>query len=325
MNVLQVTNATLISFIVPVYNVRDYLLECIKSIIVDHSPDIEVILIDDGSTDGSGDICDLYALEDTRIKVIHKRNEGVSIARNVGLEVATGKWIWFVDADDYIVDGSVSCLRRFMQIPQYDTIIHGLNILNGGEFQIQKNCKFTRDNKNAILKRIYCYQNGMILFSRNVISDNGLRFSPDIKMGEDLEFQYKYLINCSCPVSIGECYYVYRQREGSAIRNSATDYNNMCDCMAVSRNMLDYIIEHNVKSMDWLELRIQRMMKKSIQAAAKVERKRRGDIGSQLVSIVRQYDSIGFSMVADRTIRLACWSINLYFVLLRAYQLFNKK
>ena len=92
----------LISVIVPVYNVERYLKKCLDSIINQTYKDIEIILIDDGSTDKSGNICDLYALKDNRIKVIHKVNGGLSSARNTGLEVATGKLIGFVDSDDYI-------------------------------------------------------------------------------------------------------------------------------------------------------------------------------------------------------------------------------
>ena len=82
-----------ISIIVPVYNIEKYLSQCIESIINQNYKNIEIILVNDGSTDKSGDICDSYSLKDNRIKVIHKKNEGVSIARNTGLKVATGEYI----------------------------------------------------------------------------------------------------------------------------------------------------------------------------------------------------------------------------------------
>lgn len=92
----------LVSVIVPVYNVENYLRECIDSIVAQTYRNIEVILIDDGSKDSSGAICDEYADKDNRIKVIHKENGGLSEARNSGLEIASGDWIAFVDSDDYI-------------------------------------------------------------------------------------------------------------------------------------------------------------------------------------------------------------------------------
>lgn len=94
----------LISVIVPVYNVEKYLHKCINSILNQTYKNLEIILIDDGSTDNSGKICDEYALKDNRIKVIHKENGGLSSARNAGLDICSGDYIGFVDSDDYIAE-----------------------------------------------------------------------------------------------------------------------------------------------------------------------------------------------------------------------------
>lgn len=92
----------MISIIVPIYNVEKYLPKCIESIINQTYTDLEILLIDDGSTDNSGLICDKYASIDNRIRVIHKKNGGLSDARNVGLDICKGKYISFIDSDDYI-------------------------------------------------------------------------------------------------------------------------------------------------------------------------------------------------------------------------------
>ena len=97
-----------VTVIVPVYNVSSFLSKCIESICEQEYPFLEIVLVDDGSTDESGKICDSYAERDARIKVIHKQNQGVSSARNTGLDVATGRWICFVDGDDYIMPEYVS-------------------------------------------------------------------------------------------------------------------------------------------------------------------------------------------------------------------------
>ena len=99
-----------VSVIVPVYNVRDYLEECINSIVSQTYKKLEIILIDDGSTDGSSDICDKYAVEDRRIKVIHKENGGLSDARNCGLDNMTGDFVLFVDGDDAIKKDMIEVL-----------------------------------------------------------------------------------------------------------------------------------------------------------------------------------------------------------------------
>ena len=92
----------LISIIVPVYNVEKYLKKCIDSILNQTYSNIEILLIDDGSTDNSGIICDNFKKRDSRIKVVHKKNSGVSSTRNYGLDLATGKYISFVDSDDFV-------------------------------------------------------------------------------------------------------------------------------------------------------------------------------------------------------------------------------
>ena len=99
-----------VSVIVPVYNVEDYIRECLDSLINQTLTDIEIILVDDGSKDLSGTICDEYAKKDCRIKVIHKENGGQSSARNAGLKVSTGEYILFVDSDDYIVENTLETL-----------------------------------------------------------------------------------------------------------------------------------------------------------------------------------------------------------------------
>lgn len=95
-------NNDLISIIVPVYNVEEFLNRCVESILIQSYKNIEILLIDDGSTDNSSKICDEYSIKDKRVKVIHKENGGLSDARNIGLENANGKYIAFVDSDDYI-------------------------------------------------------------------------------------------------------------------------------------------------------------------------------------------------------------------------------
>ena len=99
-----------VSIVVPVYNVEKYIEKCLDSIINQSFSNIEIILVDDGSTDNSGKICDIYEKKDTRIKVIHKKNGGLSDARNYGIEVATGEFISFIDSDDYIEENMIERL-----------------------------------------------------------------------------------------------------------------------------------------------------------------------------------------------------------------------
>ncbi len=111
----------LISVVVPVYNVENYLKRCITSIINQTYKNLEIILVDDGSTDGSSEICDKFSLKESRIKVVHKNNGGLSDARNVGIEIATGKYITFIDSDDYVLKDYVEYLYNL--IKKYNTKI----------------------------------------------------------------------------------------------------------------------------------------------------------------------------------------------------------
>lgn len=113
----------LLSVVVPVYNVKDYLPQCIESIINQSYKNLEIILVNDGSTDGSGEVCDAYAQRDSRIKVIHKPNGGLSSARNAGMAVMNGDFVAFVDSDDWLeLDAYELCMKPFLDDPSLDVV-----------------------------------------------------------------------------------------------------------------------------------------------------------------------------------------------------------
>lgn len=123
----------MISVIVPVYNVKDYLKRCVDSITSQDYKDLEIILVDDGSTDGSEGICAELAVQDSRIKVIHKENGGLSSARNTGIKVARGKYIAFVDSDDFLHE-------------EYISVMHDIAVESGAEMVI---CDYEKGKKNT--------------------------------------------------------------------------------------------------------------------------------------------------------------------------------
>ncbi len=125
-----------ISVIIPVYNVAGYVKECIESLLAQSFTDFEIIMVDDGSTDNSGDICDSYALIDNRIRVIHRENEGPSIARNVGLDVANGEYICFVDSDDSVRSDYLEKLYSSITRKNADIVICDADSDRLGEFEV---------------------------------------------------------------------------------------------------------------------------------------------------------------------------------------------
>ena len=123
---------TRISVIVPVYNVEKYLSRCVDSILNQTFTDFECILVDDGSPDNCGKICDEYAKKDKRVKVIHKQNGGLSDARNTGLDIAGGEYIYFLDSDDYVEYNLLEKLNDTICVCNAEMIVFGYKVENGG-------------------------------------------------------------------------------------------------------------------------------------------------------------------------------------------------
>ena len=149
-----------ISIIIPIYNVEKYLVRCIESILNQSYKSFELILINDGSTDKSGEICDLYKSKDKRIKVIHKVNNGASEARNTGIENSNGGYICFVDGDDWIENNMLREMKEYFEIYNPDLIINGLSIDN---INLQGICS-SQENKYKD-----CFWEDKVDISNNII------------------------------------------------------------------------------------------------------------------------------------------------------------
>jgi len=190
----------MISIIVPVYNMELYIRRCIESIITQSYRDWELILVDDGSYDRSGKICDEYAMKDERIRAFHKKNGGVSSARNMGLEKANGEWVSFVDADDYLDSDTLDKLFRYACY-EFDCVIGGYRIVNEqGDvtYEIEDSAECFISRSKAIewmYKPEYYRYLGYIcskLYKRKIIDENHLRFREDIFFNEDRLFAVEY-------------------------------------------------------------------------------------------------------------------------------------
>ncbi len=195
----------LISVIVPIYNVEPYLKRCIDSIINQTYKTIEIILVDDGSTDNSSKICDEYKNKDKRIKVIHKKNGGLSSARNRGLDIAKGKYITFIDSDDYVDNDYIEYLYNL--IKKYKTkmsiCIARVKYENGKIIDKENNKEMLLNQKETLEKMLY--QNDINVSSWAKMYDRNLfkkiRF-PEGKIFEDTYTTYKLVLKCN-NISIG--------------------------------------------------------------------------------------------------------------------------
>lgn len=191
----------MISIIIPIYNVEDYLNKCIDSIIYQTYSDWELILVDDGSFDSSPAICDSYATCDSRIKVIHKINEGVSKARNIGIEIAQGEYIVFCDADDYV---DPNYLKQFLKNNKNaDLVITGYyfdtnNIVYSYKIYQEAYCKNLEEiKKHFFLQNLKSngYPWGKF-YKHEIIKSNHLRFNEHLQINEDHLFVFQYLLCC---------------------------------------------------------------------------------------------------------------------------------
>lgn len=198
------TKLPLVSVIVPVYNTEKYLSRCIDSIIRQTYSDLEVLLINDGSSDKSGTICREYADIDNRIKVINQSNQGVSKARNRGLEVASGEFVCFVDSDDWIDDTHIEGL--VVSIAGNDCICEGYIRGNTQSILEAKRVDLFKIDGNELA---VFFVNGYVhpcwnkLFKKSIIEDNNIRFPTDISISEDSLFCLKYL-SCSRMLALSE-------------------------------------------------------------------------------------------------------------------------
>lgn len=251
-----------ISIIIPVYNVVQYLDLCLQSVMDQSYTNWECILVDDGSIDGSGAKCEEWCKRDSRFKVIHQSNQGVSTARNEGLEVSQGEWLCFVDSDDWL---GIDYLKHLIDAisDDVDYVISGNeSILNGevvGRAVPPSATVFTLDATGAdsmadLLEPHLPYGPTNKLFRNSMVRDNGLKYTTNTSYGEDLLFNFSYLEHVRKVATVPIVDYFYRQVQNTSLSHKSRPnrFNNDYMQWCVRR---DFLISHDL----WPD-RIQRYM-----------------------------------------------------------------
>lgn len=252
-----------ISVIVPIYNVERYLRQCLESICSQSYRNLEIILVDDGSPDLSGIICNEYANRDSRIKVIHKKNEGLGEARNTGLDFASGEYIYFIDSDDWIESDMLFKLLSSMEENKADFVMSGfkkcsqgfkdvihrqvkkIQIYQGEE--VQKNILLPMVAQRSTVKEDYtinmCVWTN--LYKRSIIEKEHIRFLSEREyLSEDICFNLKYLMHTYCAVVIPDTFYCYRYNpvsltcrykgsEYAMLINLYNEVSKIVDCIGI--------------------------------------------------------------------------------------------
>lgn len=209
-----------VSIIIPIYNVEKYLPRCIKSVFEQTYSNLEIILVDDGTKDNAGKMCDEYAQVDNRVKVIHKENEGLSAARNAGIDIATGDALFFLDSDDYLSEDCIEkCVKMLVEKEAEISIVQMLYISeNTNEaikiFENEEICEFNSEQaiEISLYQKLYTCCVPAKLYKRSVVAN--IRF-PIGRISEDLAVCHLLINNATKIVYSNHYGYYYRQRKNS--------------------------------------------------------------------------------------------------------------
>ena len=227
----------LVTVVIPVYNVEAYLDRCVRSVTGQTYRHLEIILVDDGSTDGCPALCDQWAARDDRVRVIHKENAGAGYARNSGLDRACGEYLLFVDSDDYIASDTVALCVTEAELTKADMVLFGRNNVapDGTEKPLPvtgEKFLFEGDTvREELLPGLFCYERGFgvsvwgKLFRRKLIEDNKIRFPSEREIfSEDACFLLETFAYVSRVALLRDNLYFYNCTEGSLSRTLQTDY-----------------------------------------------------------------------------------------------------
>lgn len=271
------SNMNKVSIIIPVYNTAEYLSECIDSIRRQTLREIEIICVDDGSTDGSSDILDEYALQDDRIRIIHKDNGGPASARKLGLRVASGKYIGFVDSDDWIEENMYELLYQKAEEHQADMVTCGFflegnyttmhmdtvsqGLYDGEDMRkLREKAIYNLEEKSSGLKASLCYK----LFKRELICEAQYKIPDEITMADDKMCLLTALLECNSVYVCHNAFYHYRIRADSIVHSGSAEY--LLKVYAVYKYMQGlFAHKHFTKDMRWqAEIYITELLYKGI-------------------------------------------------------------
>lgn len=257
-------DSPLFSIIVPIYNCASYLERCINSILNQTYGNYELLLVNDGSSDSSGSICERFAASDRRIKVFHKKNGGVSSARNLGLDHMSGEWVVFCDADDWVQPFWLSTYVE--NLGNLDMVCQGMNFISSDNSRelncIEYGVDFIGSPSLLLEKLFYIRQVGYVVskcFKSSILKTNNLKFDERFNFQEDEEFVLRYLRLCNNVISIkrtGYNYIVPDFKSKYVVRNGFLLYSSLYSSARVlfsaedsnyanwaSTKMLDFLIK----------------------------------------------------------------------------------
>lgn len=240
-----------VSVIIPVYNSEKYLKQCLDSVVNQTLKNIEIIVINDGSTDNSLQIIQKYVNKYSNIKLINKQNEGCYKARNVGLEMATGEYIAFLDSDDYIESKIYEKLYLKAKDSNADIVSADYYILNDNKLKTVKlssSLKLLEKTNNSLIGAEQIILDAIHwsrIFKKQMLVEKNIKFHSDIYMADDAFFHIVTMLNAKKIVYIPDILYTYRISRKGSITTSYDERN--FDCIKVAKKIMDYAIANNME------------------------------------------------------------------------------
>lgn len=247
------TSTPKISVIVPVYNTEKYLAQCIESILNQSMSDFELILIDDGSKDSSGLICERYAVQDKRIQAFHQTNRGASAARNYGMDIAKSEWLCFIDSDDYIGPDYLAAFFDYGVLSEDCLNIQGWNLISDIDGKVMGSYSYPNlfVGKHQ-MKEVLCRYNFLSnsrpaekLFNKKLLDRISLRFRTDLPVREDAMFVYTYRTYMSSVKLIPTTEHYYRQ---AFQRNTLSHKNHPHPVFLTIRELLPPLVQTTLRN-----------------------------------------------------------------------------
>lgn len=246
-----------VTIVIPVYNTQSYIDQCLSSVVNQTFSNIKIIIVNDGSTDNSLKICQKYADNDNRITLVNKPNEGVSIARNVGISLAEGEWIYFLDSDDYLDKNTVENLLDEAELFDADIIQFGVRSyidLNIVREKKPKNKKIYNNLHDFLLENeLKPISAWLHFFNLKIIKENKILFNTNLKHGEDMLFVYSVYCHACKILVLNEIFYNQVLSPNSASRKPI-QIDVLFDTMLFIAELADYVKKRNLTNCYSLEL-----------------------------------------------------------------------
>ena len=315
-------NQALISVIIPIYNVENYLRECVDSVINQTYGNFEIILVDDGSTDSSGKICDEYIGKAT---VIHQKNSGLSGARNTGFEASKGEYVYFLDSDDYILPETLEKLYETAEKDKADFVFFDAVSFADGNFKVSQN--YIRKNEYdtcgglEMLKKLWINKDyhsaaPLLFLKRSFLQENKIKFTDGI-LYEDMVYTYQAFCCAETVSQCREALYYRRYRE-SSIMTSKKNKKHFQSAVTVCREVNDYTKKSNITHDETANKYISRCAYNVFNIYEKLGKTEKKELKNELKSFksyVINNDSFG-----DNSLKMRCYGKLFWFI----YKVFEK-